>query len=303
MLEEDIGKWPELRKRGRTRFLLVDSILKWGIFLSCIVCLALFEKGALEGPLEIVLIFILISLAIGYLEGCITWWLSKRFYSASHKLGFDKYNTPDGHWQAIDRTFGPAIEGAIVLGGLLCVAGLVWKDKVILWSRGATPADSTGLLAYWSFDDCTIRDNSSHGFTGEAHQARCIQGPSGKALRLEEDGGYLSFPKVMDSVVDEMSMTYCRKFNDGRGWRAQARAMSYSDLNETFYANGRIQSIVKLPEDGRFPRGDWEFGRDLDPKTKQMEYSGGAVDELRVFTRKLSPEEVLRLSQICQARY
>lgn len=300
MSEEEVGRWPELRKRGRTRFLLVDSILKRGTFMSAIACLALFERGALEGPLEILFFFILIGLVLGYLEGCIAWWLAKRSYYASRGLGFDSPVSPDDRWHRIDQTFGLAMDGAIVLGILLCVAGWVWKDRVILWSRGATLADSTGLLAYWSFDDCTIQDNSSHGFTGEAHQARCIQGPSGKAIRLIEDGGYLSFPRIMDSVLDEMSMTYCRKFKDGRGWRAEARTISYSDLNETSYANGRIKSIVKLPEDGRFPRGDWEFGRVLDPKTKQMKYSGGAVDELRVFTRKLSDEEVLRLSQICQ---
>ena len=36
---------------------------------------------------------------------------------------------------------------------------------------------NTGLVGYWSFDDCTAKDNSGHGYNGSINgTASCVDG-------------------------------------------------------------------------------------------------------------------------------
>lgn len=304
MAKDNAKKWLEMRSRGRTRFLLVDGIWKQGVlFATLMTSYKFFDDDKPLDPLKIVLSFLFLGLGFGYTVGCLEWWSAKRAYFKDRDPGIRVEETnpvPGGRWQRFDRS-GIAIEAAVVLGIVLSLVGLGRTDEIILWHRGAIPADETGLLAYWSFDDCTAKDNSSHGFDGKIHQARCIDGPSGKALLLNKNGGYLSFPRIMDSILHEMSITYCRRSEDeSRGWRAVAVTASYFDFEERFYDDGRFNGSSSLPKDGYFPRGDEEFGRGIHPRKKQMEYYGGAIDELRIFARKLNPEEIKRISKECR---
>ncbi len=88
----------------------------------------------------------------------------------------------------------------------------------------AHAALTDGLVAYWSFDDCTAKDNSGNGNDGTVqNNVSCVGGASSKALHLQgggsldSSGGHVSLPSInfasMPSYsvclwVNEESMSY-----------------------------------------------------------------------------------------------
>lgn len=300
-----------MKRRGRTRFLLVDSILLTGLPFGLLFIAVLFDRD--RPPVEMALSLLFAGLFVGYLYS-LTWWAAKWASTKKHggQEGPGAENLREGtvpqsgRWQHLDRKLGPAIEVAIVLLTLASFAGIQWTEQIVLWTRGARTADKTGLLAYWSFDDCTAEDNFAHRFTGTIHHARCVDGVSGKALQLSKSDGYLIFPKISDSLWKEMSYTVCRRQDGGSGgqtgWHALAVTSSYSTRKLQTYIDGALFEVEDLPARGHFSRGDWEFGRSMNTRSQQMRYAGGAVDEMRVFSRDLSPHEILQLSRVCLKR-
>jgi hypothetical protein len=75
-------RWPDLRNRSRTRFLLVDSILAQGVAFGLIMS---FVGSDGRSPGEVLVRFLFMSLFFGYFVGCLTWWLSRRSYAAKQE--------------------------------------------------------------------------------------------------------------------------------------------------------------------------------------------------------------------------
>lgn len=67
---------------------------------------------------------------------------------------------------------------------------------------------NTGLLGYWSFDDCTAKDNSGHGYNGAINDngtATCVDGASGKGFKyqgaMEENIKVSNFPEIKKALT------------------------------------------------------------------------------------------------------
>ena len=60
---------------------------------------------------------------------------------------------------------------------------------ILMLSSVAHATLNDGLVAYWSFDDCTARDNSGNGNNGITNNAQnCISGISGTDKSLTFNG-------------------------------------------------------------------------------------------------------------------
>jgi len=65
---------------------------------------------------------------------------------------------------------------------------------------GAVSADlNTGLVAYWSFNDCTAKDNSGNGHDGTINgNPQCVTGRKGKGFYFDGIDDYISVPLAQD---------------------------------------------------------------------------------------------------------
>ena len=67
---------------------------------------------------------------------------------------------------------------------------------------------NTGLVGYWSFDDCTAKDNSGHGYHGVINDngtATCVDSASGKGFKyqgaMEENIQVNKFPEIKQALT------------------------------------------------------------------------------------------------------
>lgn len=65
---------------------------------------------------------------------------------------------------------------------------------------------NTGLVGYWSFDDCTATDNSGHGYNGSINgTASCVDGASGKGFKyqgaMDENIKVDKFPEIKKALT------------------------------------------------------------------------------------------------------
>ena len=65
---------------------------------------------------------------------------------------------------------------------------------------------NTGLVGYWSFDDCTATDNSGHGYHGSINgTASCVDGASGKGFKyqgaMDENIKVNTFPEIKTALT------------------------------------------------------------------------------------------------------
>jgi len=51
-----------------------------------------------------------------------------------------------------------------------------------------------GLVAYYSFDDCSAKDLSGNGNDGIIYGAKCVDGKFGKALSFDGVNDYVEVP-------------------------------------------------------------------------------------------------------------
>jgi hypothetical protein len=65
----------------------------------------------------------------------------------------------------------------------------------LLLMSGVAVADlNTGLVAHWSFDDCTAKDVSGNGNDGNKYGSQCVQGRMGNALDFNGISDYVEVP-------------------------------------------------------------------------------------------------------------
>uniref|UniRef100_UPI000B3606BC LamG domain-containing protein n=1 Tax=Crenothrix polyspora TaxID=360316 RepID=UPI000B3606BC len=66
---------------------------------------------------------------------------------------------------------------------------------------------TTGLVAHWSFDDCTAKDNSGNGHDGTINgNPECVDGINGKAFSFNGTNSYINIPDEQ-SVFTPENMT------------------------------------------------------------------------------------------------
>ncbi len=79
------ARWPEIRARGRARFLLVRGVLTWGgaMFLLLAVMVTL-QLGTAHPRLPLLIALAALFSALGGLFwAAISWWMNERVFQAS----------------------------------------------------------------------------------------------------------------------------------------------------------------------------------------------------------------------------
>ena len=75
-----------------------------------------------------------------------------------------------------------------------------------------------GLVAYYSFDDCTAKDLSGNGNDGTINGAKCVDGNFGKALEFNGVDDYVKIDKRFDlSQITVIAWIKPRSFRDWAG--------------------------------------------------------------------------------------
>ncbi|MFE3845908.1 LamG-like jellyroll fold domain-containing protein [Thermoplasmatota archaeon] len=82
-----------------------------------------------------------------------------------------------------------------------------------------------GLIAYWSFDDCTAVDNANNGYTGRIQgNPECVEGKVNKGLKFDGLGDYISIEKLPSGNSGSLSFWV----NSGRNVLNQKAIFSVS---------------------------------------------------------------------------
>jgi len=107
-------------------------------------------------------------------------------------------------------------------------ADSAFNDGKFSFYQGQEKEFKNGLLAHWSFDDCTAKDSSGNGYSGIVHgRPVCTDGVRGKALAFnlkgdkdngcgQKGGDYISIPAI--GGVWDKGVTICAwaKFTEPR---------------------------------------------------------------------------------------
>lgn len=121
-----------------------------------------------------------------------------------------------------------------------------------LWSLLAQAAINEGLVGYWSFDACDIRDDSGNGFSGTPiGNPRCVRGAQGSAL--EFDGN--NFVQIPDVPVPPTVHSYALWFRPAMDLDSDSprQDLLYADTDaeEILQQRGRPHITLNHDEDGQ----------------------------------------------------
>jgi len=197
-----------------------------------------------------------------------------------------------------------------------------------------------GLVAYYSFDDCTAKDLSGNGNDGIIYGAKCVDGKFGKALRFD---GVNDYVEVADSASLDLTKPFTIecwfKWNTVQNtWTSLVRktidpwGYPYGMYHIGIYKMNKIMTQVTVggeqkqlisdfqPEVGQwyhvvfvYPGAVYVNGNkiidfpnygDCDTNDQPLiigasrwdrEFFDGIIDEVRIYNRALSEEEIRAL--------
>jgi len=197
-----------------------------------------------------------------------------------------------------------------------------------------------GLVAYYSFDDCSAKDLSGNGNDGIIYGAKCVDGKLGKALRFDGVNDYVEVPDSPSlDITTEATLEAWVKLKSSTDWqtifskgldgRENYELLVCSDLSCLHtgweFDIGRFTHtwsylipenkwthiclrwkapLMKLYINGEF-KETWDTGASYAiPRTEPLligneygraRYFNGIIDEVRIYNRALSEEEIRAL--------
>lgn len=109
-----------------------------------------------------------------------------------------------------------------------------------------------GLVAYWSFDDCTAKDNSGNGHDGDIHGSlECVTGVKGKGFSFGGTG-YITIPETSPRIINASQSSivlWVKKQNIGGNVDFISK---HSDV-------GNVEALIKSELDGKYDV-EWTIG-------------------------------------------
>jgi hypothetical protein len=110
---------------------------------------------------------------------------------------------------------------------------------------------NTGLVAQYSFDDCTAKDNSGNGHDGTINgNPQCVDGVKGKAFSFDSDANYLKLNvSTADLFSNDFSIgTWVKFYNFQNSYptiiQAENSNVSFSGLGSAYPTN--IQKQIEF---------------------------------------------------------
>lgn len=182
-----------------------------------------------------------------------------------------------------------------------------------------------GLIAHWSFDDCTAKDNSENGRDGIIHgNMECVDGIYGKAFKFDGNNDGISMNLPLDG---KNNWSMCTWFNIESNEQRYQTFLSNSDfaldlympdLNYAVWQGSKILSLGQIEEKkdtfvcytkkednltvyhnaikvGEPSNGSSiEFNQltQIGRYANETEVFNGLLDEMKVYNRSLSNDEI-----------
>ena len=88
-----------------------------------------------------------------------------------------------------------------------------------LWNVTIIEPLQTGLVAYWSFDDCTAADNSGNGHDGIVHgNPTCVPGAVGNAFHFDGEHDYIELNEFPEDFSHGITVSAWVIFEEPRYW-------------------------------------------------------------------------------------
>lgn len=200
-----------------------------------------------------------------------------------------------------------------------------------------------GLVAYYSFDDCSAKDLSGNGNDGIIYGAKCVDGKFGKALRFDGVDDYVELPDasfksnaftivawVKFSSIAANGVVVGKYYNGFLWWDAIANCMRVEFRNSAdtawrgipqdggvcwkpavntwyhlaasfggagttvkLYVNGQLVSETDVIEQNPLITTEMLAVGRWGKSSKR--YFNGIIDEVRIYNRALSEEEIRAL--------
>ena len=203
-----------------------------------------------------------------------------------------------------------------------------------------------GLVAYYSFDDCSAKDLSGNGNDGIIYGAKCVDGKFGKALSFDGVNDYVRVPSIVPSSSEGTFMAWVKpnsihighiiyigqSTGNGFGGEEELHLSTLDNgMFSLFFGSGFINNLYYRLDGGSYTAGNWyhvvgvykngdfvrlyvngqlvlreETDQTIDtsnwvpptligkPRANER-YFNGIIDEVRIYNRALSEEEIRAL--------
>ncbi len=118
-----------------------------------------------------------------------------------------------------------------------------------LWPLLAQAAINDGLVGYWSFDACNVRDDSGNRFTGRTiGNPRCVSGAQGSAFEFNGDN-FIQIPNV---PVPSSGHSYALWFRPAMDLDSSSprQDLLYADTDADAIQQGRGRPHITMNHDG-----------------------------------------------------
>lgn len=107
---------------------------------------------------------------------------------------------------------------------------------------------NTGLVAYWSFDDCTAKDNSGNGHNGTINgNPQCVDGKKGKGLYFDGIDDYIYVPLTQDLKFNPNTQSFSLS-----GWIKPIKTNMFNSAYTQYMPPNFIDTYTYLITSGGF---------------------------------------------------
>jgi hypothetical protein len=119
---------------------------------------------------------------------------------------------------------------------------------------------TSGLVAYWSFDNCDATDDSGNGHDGTIYgNPQCVEGEKGKAFSFDGVDGYIEAPKPNITTDSSFTISFWMKY-EWQPHRIWILYFGYHDQYPCGSDNNGFTTLINVNTEWWLSTGVTQFG-------------------------------------------